>query len=55
MKTEINCIIVFLAVVLSMELFVGAGLETFIIGCVFIFIVNTLRAIVGLITRKGGD
>lgn len=55
MKTEINGIILFLAVVLIMELFFGAGIETFIIGCVFIFIVNTLRSFVGLITRKGGD
>lgn len=55
MKTGIKCIILFLAVVLSMELFVEAGLGTFIVGCVFIFIVSTLLAIVGMITHKGGD
>lgn len=55
MKIEIDGIILFLVVVLIMELFAGAGVETFIIGCVFIFIVNTLGLFVGLITRKGGD
>lgn len=53
MKTEINRIVVFLAVVLIMELFVGMGIETFVLGCMFIFIINTLCVFVGLITRKG--
>lgn len=55
MKTEIEGIVAFLAIVLIMELFVGMGIETFVLGCVFIFVVNTLRAIVGVITQKSGD